>query len=67
MRCGSPPLPLMPDDLDGQRARIRSDILAAMGIAEGSSAPSVAPPLEELVTSTRRAARLYGRKRLFES
>jgi PAS domain S-box-containing protein len=41
--------------------------LAAMDIADGSSAPSVAPLLEELEASTRRAAQLYGRIRLFES
>ena len=40
--------------------------LAAMDIAEGSSAPTMAPLLEELEASTRRAAQLYGRIRLFE-
>jgi PAS domain-containing protein len=39
--------------------------LAAMDIADGSSAPSVAPLLEELEVSTRRAADLYGRIDLF--
>jgi len=41
--------------------------LAAMDIADGSSAPAVAPLLEELEVSTRRAAQLYGRIRLFDS
>ncbi|MEO8060463.1 MAG: GAF domain-containing protein [Burkholderiales bacterium] len=41
--------------------------LAAMDIADGSTAPSVAPLLEELEASTRRAAQLYGSIRLFES
>jgi two-component system, chemotaxis family, sensor kinase Cph1 len=35
--------------------------LAAMDIADGNAAPSVAPLLEELEVSTRRAAALYGR------
>lgn len=41
--------------------------LAAMDIADGSSAPAVAPLLEELEVSTRRAAQLYGRIRLFDA
>jgi len=41
--------------------------LAAMDIADGSTAPSVAPLLEELEASTRRAAQLYGRIRLFDA
>jgi two-component system, chemotaxis family, sensor kinase Cph1 len=41
--------------------------LAAMDIADGGSAPTVAPLLEELEVSTRRAAQLYGRIRLFDS
>ena len=41
--------------------------LAAMDIADGSSAPTVAPLLEELEVSTRRAAQLYGRIHLFDS
>ncbi len=39
--------------------------LAAMDIAEGSNAPTVAPLLEELEASTRRATALYDRIRLF--
>ncbi|MEP7296894.1 MAG: GAF domain-containing protein [Burkholderiales bacterium] len=41
--------------------------LAAMDIADGSSASTVAPLLEEVEASTRRAAQLYGRIRLFDS
>ena len=40
--------------------------LAAMDIADGSSTPSVAPLLEELEASTKRATALYGQIRLFE-
>lgn len=40
--------------------------LAAMDIADGGSAPTVAPLLEELEASTRRATQLYGRIRLFD-
>ncbi len=40
--------------------------LAAMDSADGSSAPAVAPLLEELEASTRRAAQLYGHIRLFD-
>lgn len=36
-----------------------------MDIAEGSNAPTVAPLLEELEASTRRATALYGLVRLF--
>ena len=39
--------------------------LAAMDIADGSSVATVAPLLEELEASTRRAAELYGRIRHF--
>ena len=39
--------------------------LAAMDIADGSSASSVAPLLEELEASTKRATALYGQIRLF--
>ena len=41
--------------------------LAAMDIADGDSATGVAPLLEELEASTRRAALLYGRIRVFDS
>ncbi|MEO8280047.1 MAG: GAF domain-containing protein [Ideonella sp.] len=41
--------------------------LAAMDIADGSSAPTVAPQLQELEVSTRRATRLYARIHLFDS
>ena len=40
--------------------------LAAMDIADGTSAPMVAPLLQELEASTRRATELYARIRLFE-
>ena len=40
--------------------------LAAMDIADGNMAPSVAPLLEEVEASTRRAAELYARIRLFD-
>ncbi len=39
--------------------------LAAMDIADGNTAPTVAPLLEELEASTRRATELYGRIRTF--
>jgi two-component system, chemotaxis family, sensor kinase Cph1 len=39
--------------------------LAAMDIADAGTAPGVAPLLEELEASTRRATALYGRMRLF--
>ena len=39
--------------------------LAAMDIADGEGAPAAAPLLEELEASTRRAAELYARMRLF--
>ena len=39
--------------------------LAAMDIADGGPATAVAPLLEELELSTRRAAQLYGRMNLF--
>jgi len=41
--------------------------LAAMDIADGSSAPTVAPLLEELEVSTRRATQLYARIRWFDA
>ena len=41
--------------------------LAAMDIADSSSTSGVAPLLEELEVSTRRAAQLYGHIRLFDS
>jgi chemotaxis family two-component system sensor kinase Cph1 len=41
--------------------------LAAMDIADGQSAPSVVPVLEELEASTRRATLLYGRIRDFNA
>lgn len=41
--------------------------LAAMDIADGNAAPSVAPLLEEVEASTRRAAALYGRIRNFSA
>ena len=40
--------------------------LAAMDIADGNTAPTVAPLLAELEASTRRATDLYGRIRLFD-
>lgn len=40
--------------------------LAAMDIADGSSAPMVAPLLEELQASTRRATELYARIHFFD-
>ena len=39
--------------------------LAAMDMSNGSSAQGVAPLLEELEASTRRATELYSRMRLF--
>lgn len=41
--------------------------LAAMDIADGSSAPAVAPLLEEVELSARRAADLFGRIGLFDT
>lgn len=64
------------DDAHGIGLGVSSDVmgailsnasLAAMDIADGSSAPGVAPLLEELEASTRRAAQLYGRIGLFDS
>ena len=54
-----------PGDVMG--AILANASLAAMDIADGSSAPGVAPLLEELEASTRRAAELYGRIGLFDS
>ena len=52
--------------VDVMAAILANASLAAMDIADGSSAPAVAPLLEELEASTRRAAQLYGRIRLFD-
>ena len=52
---------------DVMSAILANASLAAMDIADGSTAPSVAPLLEELEASTRRAAQLYGRIRLFDA
>ena len=54
----------------GQRGDVLGAILAnaslvAMDIADGGSAQGVAPMLEELEASTRRATELYGRMHLF--
>ena len=54
----------------GQRGDVLGTILAnaslaAMDIADGGSAQGVAPMLEELEASTRRATELYGRMHLF--
>ncbi len=46
-------------------AILASASLAAMDIADGNMAPTVAPMLEELEVSTRRATTLYGRIRGF--
>ena len=46
-------------------AILASASLAAMDIADGNMAPTVAPMLEELEVSTRRATALYGRIRGF--
>ena len=46
-------------------AILASVSLAAMDIADGNMAPTVAPMLEELEVSTRRATTLYGRIRGF--
>ena len=56
----------------GERGDLMGAILAnasvaAMDIADGSHTPTVAPLLEELEASTRRATALYGRMRLFGS
>ena len=56
----------------GRRGDVLGAILAnaslvAMDIADGGSASGVAPLLEELEASTRRATQLYGRIRLFDS
>ncbi len=64
------------DDTTPTSAGLREDVmgailanasLAAMDIADGSTAPDIAPLLEELEESTRRATELYGRIRLFSS
>lgn len=54
-----------PSDVMG--AILANASLAAMDIADGRSAPGVAPLLEELEASTRRASELYGRIRVFDS
>jgi chemotaxis family two-component system sensor kinase Cph1 len=54
-----------PGDVMG--AILANASLAAMDIADGSSAPGVAPLLKELEASTRRASELYGRIRLFDA
>ena len=55
----------LPSDVMG--AILANASLAAMDIADGGSGPSVAPLLQELEVSTRRAAQLFGRIRLFDS
>jgi two-component system, chemotaxis family, sensor kinase Cph1 len=52
---------------DVMSAILANASLAAMDIADGGNAPTVAPLLEELEVSTRRATQLYGRIRLFDS
>jgi two-component system, chemotaxis family, sensor kinase Cph1 len=54
-----------PSDVIG--AILANASLAAMDIADSSSAPGVAPLLEELEASTRRASQLYDRIRVFDS
>lgn len=51
---------------DVMSAILANASLTAMDIADGGSAPGVAPLLEELEASTRRAAQLYGRIRSFD-
>ena len=55
------------DRSDVMGAILANASLAAMDIADGGSAPTVAPLLQELEASTRRATALYGRMRLFGS
>jgi len=57
----------MEPESDVMGAILANASLAAMDIADGSTAPTVAPLLEELELSTRRAAQLFGRIRLFDS
>ena len=52
-----------PDDLVA--AILANASLAAMDIADGGATPAVAPLLEELEASTKRATALYGRVRAF--
>ncbi len=52
---------------DVMSAILANASLAAMDIADGGNAPTVAPLLEELEVSTRRATQLYGRIRLFDA
>ena len=54
-----------PDDLIS--AILANASLAAMDIADGGATPVVAPLLEELEASTRRAAALYERVRTFNA
>ena len=54
-----------PDDLVA--AILANASLAAMDIADGGAIPTVAPLLEELETSTKRATALYARVRAFSS
>jgi two-component system, chemotaxis family, sensor kinase Cph1 len=54
-----------PDDLVA--AILANASLAAMDIADGGASPAVAPLLEELETSTKRATALYARVRTFSS
>jgi len=55
----------VPNDVMG--AILANASLVAMDIADGGTAIGVAPLLEELEASTRRAAQLYSRIRLFDS
>jgi two-component system, chemotaxis family, sensor kinase Cph1 len=48
------------------RAILANASLAAMDIADGNGSASVAPLLEELEASTKRATELYGRIRSFD-
>jgi hypothetical protein len=54
-----------PDDLVA--AILANASLAAMDIADGGATPAVAPLLEELESSTKRATALYARVRSFSS
>jgi len=59
----APPTGLGPQG-DVMSAILANASLAAMDIADGGSTPSVAPLLQELEASTRRATQLYGRIQL---
>jgi two-component system, chemotaxis family, sensor kinase Cph1 len=52
---------------DVMSAILANASLAAMDIADGNTTPAVAPLIEELEISTRRAAQLYARIRLFDA